>query len=225
MRLLVVEDSQRLLKYLTTGLRRAGYAIDTAQDGEEGLWLAESNEYDAIVLDIMLPKIDGLGVLTRLRANGSDTHILLLTAMDTVDDRVRGLDSGADDYLVKPFAFDELLARIQALVRRKYKTKSTHLKIGPLEIDTSHRKVLKGDEELSLKPREYALLEYLALRRGEVVARAEIEHHIYDDRAEPMSNVVNSAISILRKTIDSPGKESLIETRRGMGYVLDGGVP
>lgn len=225
MRLLIIEDSRRLRDSLTLGLRRVGYAVDAAADGEEGLWFAESNEYDVIVLDLMLPKMDGLTVLRRLRANGRDTHVLILTARDAVEDRVTGLQTGADDYLVKPFAFEELLARLQALVRRAYAAKNPVIQIGNLTLDTAQRLVQRGEEEIVLAPREYALLELLALRAGEVIARAEIEQHIYDDRAEPMSNVVDAAIYSLRRKIDAPDQPSLIRTRRGMGYSLEAPPP
>ncbi len=220
MRLLLVEDSERLQTYVGKGLRQAGYAVDVAGDGEQGLWLATENEYDAIILDVMLPKLDGITVLQRLRAEGRGTHVLILTAKDTVPDRVRGLEQGADDYLVKPFAFEELLARVQALVRRKYGEKQGRLAIGGLIIDTVRRVVTRNGETLELRPREYALLELLALRQGEVVSRSEIEQHIYDELAEPMSNVVDSAICLLRKKIDAAEGPSLIQTRRGMGYVM-----
>ena len=220
MRILLVEDSKRLQTYVGKGLRLAGYAVDVAGDGDEGLWLAVENEYDVIVLDLMLPKLDGISVLQRLRAAGRDAHVLLLTAKDTVADRVYGLGQGADDYLVKPFAFEELLARVQALARRAYGVKSAQLAIGDLTIDMARRIAAWKGEALNLRPREYALLELLALRRGELVSRTEIERHIYDELAEPMSNVVDSAICLLRKKINRPGSPSLIQTRRGMGYVL-----
>lgn len=222
MRILIVEDSNRLQTYLAKGLRRRGYAVDVVSDGEEGLFLAETGDFDVIVLDLMLPKRDGLSLLRELRAKGCSTHVLILTAKDTVDDRVKGLSEGADDYLVKPFAFEELVARIETLVRRSYGIKKPRLIYGDLEIDLAKRTVVRAGSELEMRPREYALLEYLALRQGEVVPRAEIELHIYDERVEPMSNVVDSAICSLRKLIDTPGKGSLIQTRRGMGYIFVG---
>lgn len=220
MRLLLVEDSERLQTYVAAGLRKAGFAIDVAADGEEGLWMALENAYDVIVLDIMLPKRDGLSVLAELRNADCDAHVLLLTAKDTVDDRVHGLELGADDYLVKPFAFEELVARVHALARRKYGNKSAEIAIGPLTVDTVKRLAFREGHPIALRPREFALLELLAHRHGDVVSRAEIEHHIYDDLAEPLSNVVDSAVCILRKKIDPPGAPSMIQTRRGMGYVL-----
>lgn len=220
MRVLIVEDSKRLQGYVARGLRNAGYAVDVADDGETGLWMAESHDYDVIVLDLMLPKIDGLTLLGRLRKEGNATHVLILTARDTVDDRVRGLQRGADDYLIKPFELKELLARVQALARRCYRVKSATLTIGELTIDSSARVVTREGEALDLTVREFALLEYLALRKGQVVSRTEIESHIYDDRVEAMSNVVDSAVYHLRRKIDRPGRPSMIRTRRGMGYVL-----
>jgi DNA-binding response OmpR family regulator len=187
--------------------------------------MAQSDDYDAIVLDLMLPKLDGLTVLERLRQQGHQTHVLILTAKDTVDDRVRGLQTGADDYLVKPFALEELLARVQALIRRGHSQKNPRIRIGRLEVDTSARTATAAGEPVNLTPREYALLEYLARRRGEVLSRTEIERHIYDDAADVMSNVVDSAICALRRKIDLPGRPSLIQTRRGMGYVLQAGEP
>jgi DNA-binding response OmpR family regulator len=221
MRLLLVEDSERLQRSVGTGLRKSGYAVDIAGTGPEGLWHAESHDYDVIILDIMLPGFDGLTLLRRLREQGKDTHVLLLTAKDTVPDRVIGLRAGADDYLIKPFAFDELLARIEALTRRKHGRKNPLIQVGDLEINTAARTVARGGKIIELFPREYALLEYLAARQGEVVSRTDIEAHIYDDRVEPLSNVVDSAVCALRRKIDPTGGPSLIATRRRMGYVLN----
>jgi DNA-binding response OmpR family regulator len=218
--MLLVEDSERLRRTLGAAFRHAGYAADLAADGEEGLWLARSNDYDVIVLDIMLPRLDGMTVLSRLREAGRDTHVLLLTAKDAVDDRVRGLRAGADDYLVKPFALDELLARVEALVRRRHGSKQPRLRFGHLELDTAGRCARRAGRRVELSPREYALLHYLALHPGEVVSRTQIEAATYDEQAEPMSNVVDAAIYALRKKIDDPGAPSLIQTRRGMGYVF-----
>ncbi len=216
MRLLLVEDSQTLRRSLRRALRHSGYAVDTAADGEEGLAAAELNDYDAMILDVMLPKLDGLTVLRRLRAGGRKTHVLLLTARDTVADRVEGLRQGADDYLVKPFALDELLARVEALCRRAYGSKESVLRIGDVEIDFAARKLSRADAGVQLTPREWRLLEYLARRLDEVVPRSEIEAHIYDEMVEPMSNVVDTAIYALRQKVGA----GLIHTRRGLGYVL-----
>jgi DNA-binding response OmpR family regulator len=216
-RILFVEDSQILLRTVRRALRHAGFAVDIAADGEEGLAAAELNNYDVLVLDIMLPKLDGLALLRRLRAAGNTTHVLLLTARDTVADRVEGLRQGADDYLVKPFALAELLERVRVLCRRAYGNKSGTLRIGSLELDFSARRLLRDGTEVELTAREWRLLEYLALRRGEVVPRSEIEAHIYDELVEPMSNVVDTAVYNLRRKIGA----NFIRTRRGLGYVLE----
>ena len=217
MRVLYVEDSEVLRRTVRRALRHAGFAVDTAADGAEGLALAELNDYDALVLDVMLPKLDGLAVLRRLRAAGKTTHVLLLTARDTVADRVEGLRQGADDYLVKPFALAELLARVEALCRRAYGAKTGALRIGPLDLDFAARRLRRDGADVELTAREWRLLQYLALRRGEVVPRAEIEAHIYDEFVEPMSNVVDTAVYALRRKIGA----EFIRTRRGLGYVLE----
>ncbi len=221
MRILIVEDSARLQRTLATALRRSNYAVDAAGDGEEGLWLAQTGVYDLVVLDIMLPKRDGLAVLAELRRQGNPVHVLLLTARDTVADRVQGLRTGGDDYLVKPFALDELLARVEALCRRAYGAKQPSLRIADLEIDTVARAVRRAGQSVELTAREYLLLEYLARRRGHIVSRTEIEDHIYNGNVDPMSNVVDSAVCSLRKKIGATGTVPLIHTRRGLGYVLD----
>lgn len=201
----------------------AGYAVDSAYDGEEGLWLATGNEYNVVILDLMLPKLDGISVLQQLRVSGRDTDVLILTAKDTVPDRVCGLEQGADGYLVKPFAFEELLARVQALVRRSDGARSNEIAGGDITIDMARRIALRGERDPELRPRDYALLELLALRRGELVSRTGIEQPIYDEPAEPgVSNVVDSGVCLLRKKIDRPGVPSLIQTKRGMGYQLQG---
>ena len=220
MKVLLVEDSVRLQMSVGRALRKAGYALDVTDNGEDGLWQAEANDYDVIVLDIMLPKLDGLSLLRQLRQKSKGTHVLLLTARDTVEDRVQGLQLGADDYLVKPFALEELLARIEALCRRAYGSKQTRFVIADLEIDTAAKEVFRAGNLVRLKPREYLLLEYLARRSGQVVTRGEIEAHIYDDSVDPMSNVVESAVCSLRKKISAPNPAPLIHTRHGLGYVL-----
>jgi len=219
-RILVVEDYEPLRSALRRGLSEEGMAVDTAEDGEEALWLARSNDYDVIVLDLMLPKRDGLSVLRELRRAGGGAAVLILTARDGVEDRVRGLDLGADDYLVKPFAFEEFLARVRALIRRKYDRKDPVIRIADLEVDTAARRARRGGEELKLTAREYALLEFLALRAGSVVTRTEIWEHLYSFNDEIKSNVVDVYIGYLRKKIERPGKPRLIHTRRGLGYVL-----
>ena len=221
MRILLIEDSERLQRSISTGLRKAGYKVDVSGDGNEGLWFAESFNYDVIILDLMLPGLDGLSLLSRLRRGKKLVHVLILSARDTVEDRVLGLESGADDYLVKPFSFDELLARIQALIRRRYGIKTNTINLGDLSIDIHGQTVSRSGRAIELSPREYYLLEFLALQRGRVVSRAEIEEHIYDERVEPMSNVVDSAVCSLRKKIDKPGSGSIIKTRRGHGYIIE----
>ena len=220
MRILVVEDYVPLRKAVTQGLEEAGFAVDATGDGQEALWYAGDENYDAIVLDLMLPGIDGLTLLRRLREAGNKTHVLILTAKDTLDDRVCGLNVGADDYLVKPFAFEELLARIRALIRRKYDAKDPLIRVGDLEVDTVRHVVHRGGEPVELTAREYALLEFLALRAGSLVTRSDIWEHVYEFHSSPESNVVDVYIGYLRKKIERPGLPRLIHTRRGQGYML-----
>jgi DNA-binding response OmpR family regulator len=220
MKVLFIEDSKRLHTAVGKGLRKAGYAVDMAADGKEGLYLAEINDYDVIILDLMLPGIDGLSILKKLREQDRDVHILILSALYSLENRVRGLQAGADDYLTKPFAFDELLARIQALIRRKYNVRNPLVRIGNLHVNTVTREVMRDGHMIDLAPREYLLLEYLLLRRGELITRAEIEKHVYDGRTCPKSNVVDSAICKLRKKINIHGQPEIIQTRRGQGYII-----
>ncbi len=220
MRLLLVEDSRRLRESMTEGLERMGYGVDAAPDGEAGLRYARHNAYDVLILDLMLPDIDGLDVLAALRAEGNEVHVLILTSRDGVEDRVRGLRAGADDYLVKPFAFDELTARIEALVRRQYGSKDTNIEVGPLVIDTAAKSVTRDGEPVDLSRREYALLEYLAFRRGEAVSRMQIEDHLYGEGNFPMSNAVDRIICTLRRKIQGGSAPELLRTRRGVGFVL-----
>ena len=198
MRVLLIEDSDRLRNTVAMVLRESGYAVDESDDGNDGLWKAQSNPYDVIILDIMLPGLDGLSILRSIREEENPSQVLLLSARDTVNDRVEGLRAGADDYLVKPFALAELLARVEALCLRAYGTKTSTLKIEGVEVDTKAKTVACSGEPLEITPREYAILEHLLLRRGEVVSRTEIESHIYDDVVSPMSNVVDRAICSLR---------------------------
>jgi DNA-binding response OmpR family regulator len=220
MRLLVVEDFQPLRESLVQGLREAGFAVDEAADGQTALWHARDGEHDVIVLDIMLPKIDGISVLRQLREQRSRSMVLFLTAKDTPQDRVAGLELGADDYLVKPFVFAELLARVRAMIRRKYETTSTILRVADLEIDTTHRMVKRGGKMIDLSGREFALIEYLALNAGRIVSRSDIWQHVYDFNASPESNVVDVYVGLLRKKIEREGSRKLIHTRRGQGYIL-----
>lgn len=220
MRVLVVEDYDPVRRAVVQALEEEGFAVDSSRDGQEGLWHARATPYDAIVLDLMLPGLDGLSVLRELRRSGQATPVLLLTARDAVSDRVKGLDAGADDYLVKPFALEELLARVRALVRRRYEKKDPVLRVDDLEIDTARRTVRRGDQEIDLTAREYALLEYLALRQGELVTRTDIWEHVYDFHSTAQSNVVDVYIGYLRRKIEGPGRRRLIHTRRGQGYIL-----
>jgi DNA-binding response OmpR family regulator len=220
MNILLIEDYNPLRKSLRQGLREAGFAVDATGDGEEGLWFARTGNYDAIILDLMLPKVDGLTILRKLRAQGNAVHILILTAKDTIRDRVQGLNLGADDYLVKPFAFEELLARVRALVRRKYEAKSPVIRVADLEIDTSAKTARRAGLTIELTPREYSILELLALRAGKIVTRTEIWEHIYEFEQEKTSNVVDVYIAFLRKKLEREGLPRLIHTRRGVGYVL-----
>ncbi len=222
MRVLVVEDYPPIQKAVAQGLREAGFAVDATGNGADGLWFASNNDYDVVVLDLMLPGLDGLTVLQRLRAQGRSTHVLILTARDTVPDRVRGLDVGADDYLVKPFAMEELLARVRALARRAYCAKNPTLGVADLLINTNRQDVSRGGDPIILTAREYALLEYLAMRAGQVVPRTDIWEHVYEFNAEADSNVVDVYIGYLRKKIERPGQPALIHTIRGAGYSLRG---
>lgn len=220
MRILLVEDYPPLQKSLAKGLREAGFAVDATGDGQEGLWYAMSNDYDVIILDLMLPKMDGLSILKKLREENKTNHILILTAKDTVEDRVRGLNMGADDYLIKPFAFGELLARLRALTRRSYIQKNPTLKVQDLHIDLNARRVWRADEEITLTSREYMLLEYLAMRTGQIVSRTDIWEHVYEFKSDASSNVVDVYIGYLRKKIEKNGTPPLIQTVRGQGYIL-----
>ena len=221
MKLLLVEDSERLQRSLQRGLRKLGFAVDAATNGEDGLWLATQNEYDVVLLDIMLPGIDGFSMLQQLRERGRKHHVLVLSARDQVEDRVRGLDLGADDYLVKPFAFEELVARIRALVRREYAQKNPLLEVGGLKIETSSRRVWVGEREVQVSPREYALLELLARRAGELVTRGEIWERMYEFEAGAESNVMDVMIYSLRRKLAHAGLPEIIHTRRGEGYFLE----
>lgn len=221
MRLLLIEDSERLRRSLSEGLRRSGFAVDAAEDGGVGLAFAEVNAYDAIVLDLMLPKVDGLEVLRRLRQGGNAAQVLILSALDQAADRIRGLDLGADDYLIKPFAFEELVARLRALVRRRYGAKDPVLRFRHLEVDTAAKFVRIEGRAAALPPLEYALLEILLLRRGRVLSKCEIQERLYDAAAEIASNVIEVLVSSLRRKVQPPGTSQIIVTRRGQGYLIE----
>jgi len=221
MRILIIEDSERLQRSLSMGLSKEGFRVDVSGNGNEAYLMARSFDYDVIILDLMLPGMDGITLLTKLRHDKNPVNVLILSAKDMVEDRVTGLQTGADDYLIKPFAFEELLARVQALIRRRYGIKQNVIKVGHLTLDIARRVVRRGNDLIELPPREYALFELLVLERGKLISRTKIEEHIYDERVEPMSNVVDAAICSLRKLIDVPEENSLIQTRRGMGYIID----
>lgn len=221
MRLLIVEDAARLRNMLGDALTRIGHGVDLAEDGEEGEAMARLNPYDAIVLDRMMPRKDGLDVLRDLRRDGITTPVLLLTALDGVDEKVRGLGIGADDYLTKPFALAELAARLEALTRRHHGQADSIIRIGPLEIDIAAKSVLRNSESIPLTAREFSLLECLARRPGQVLSRAQIEERIYSENDSPLSNAVDAAIYSLRRKLFPDGSPSLIQTRRGLGYVLE----
>ncbi len=220
MRILLVEDEKDLAAFLKKGLVEEGYSVDVAHDGEEGLYMAENFSADAVVLDIMLPKKDGLTVLKEMRSQGIATPVLLLTAKDTLPDKIAGLDIGADDYLTKPFEFDELLARLRSLLRRTSVTKEAVIRVGDLVVDTASHEVRRAGEVIKLSAREYSLLEFLAYRQGEVVSRTDITEHIYDETFDRDSNVVDVYMNYLRGKIDKGRDDKLLHTVRGAGYML-----
>jgi DNA-binding response OmpR family regulator len=222
MRVLLVEDHQPLVRVLRRGLDEEGFAVDIALDGEEADHKAKTANYDVIILDLMLPKEDGLSLLKRWRRDGMKSHVLVLTARSGIEDKVRGLDSGADDYMTKPFELEELLARLRALVRRGHQVKDPLLRIFDLEIDTSAHTVRRGGQPIHLTPREYTLLEFLAYHRGQVVTRSMIWEHLYNEEDENTSNVVDVYIRYLRNKIDKGFEPPLILTRWGEGYQLRG---
>jgi two-component system OmpR family response regulator len=221
MRILLIEDDQKIASFIVKGLKAAGYAVDHASDGEEGLPLALNEPYDVAIVDIMLPKLDGLKVIERMRKEKVNTPVIILSAKGSVDDRVRGLQKGGDDYLTKPFAFSELLARVQALLRRASSTpEPTRLTMGDLSIDLLTREVVRGNEKIELQPLEFSLLEYLMRHSGRVVSKTMIMEHVWDYNFDPQTNVVEVRISRLRDKIDRGFERKLIHTVRGVGYVL-----
>ena len=220
MRLLVAEDHPTLAQSISEGLRKEGYAVDLAMRGDEALHLAQVNDYDGIVLDMIMPGATGWDIIKSLREQERMTPVLCLTARDGVEDRVRGLDAGGDDYLTKPFAWDELLARVRSVVRRGYRGNPTIIKVGDLEIDTSRKSVRRDGENIELSAREFTLIEFLGTRRDQVVSRTEIWNHLYDQNDQTTSNVVDVYIGYLRNKIDRNHDKKLIHTRRGHGYML-----
>ena len=223
MRILLVEDEPSAARMMAKGLREQTYAVDVAQDGEGALYQANINDYDLIILDIMLPGKDGFEVCRELRAAGSPVPVLMVTARDTIDDRVGGLDIGADDYLTKPFDFRELLAHIRALLRRGQSLQPDTIKVDDLEMDTRAQQVRRAGRGVYLTAKEYALLEYLARRTGEVVARADIAEHVWDESFDPFSNLIEVYVQRLRRKVDDGHATKLLHTRRGAGYVLSKG--
>lgn len=221
MRILLVEDDPKIASFIVKGLKAAGYAVDHAFEGEEGLHLALSRHYDAAVVDVMLPVLDGLTMIDRIRKAKITTPVIILSAKDSVDDRVRGLQTGSDDYLTKPFAFSELLARIQALIRRAGGvSEPTRLAVGDLLVNLLTREVTRGGKKIDLQPLEFSLLEYLMRNAGRVVSKTMIMEHVWDYNFDPQTNVVEARISRLRDKINRGFEKKLIQTIRGVGYVL-----
>ena len=221
MRILLVEDDLKIASFVLKGLKESGFAVDHAPDGEEGLYLALNEPYDAAIIDIMLPKLDGLSLIEELRRQKVNTPVIILSAKRSVDDRVDGLQKGGDDYLTKPFAFSELLARVQALIRRSTgASEPTGLAVGDLSMNLLTREVIRGGKKIDLQPSEFALLEYLMRNAGKVVSKTMIMEHVWDYNFDPQTNVVEARICRLREKIDKDFGVKLIQTIRGAGYVL-----
>lgn len=221
MRILVVEDDKKIASFVVNGLKQAGFAVDHAADGEDGVHLALNESYDAAIIDIMLPKLDGLSLIEELRRQRVNTPVIILSARRSVDDRVRGLQTGSDDYLTKPFSFSELIARVQALIRRATNTpEPTRLAVGDMVIDLLTREVTRAGKKIYLQPREFALLEYLMRNPGRMISKTMIMEHIYDYNFDPQTNVVDVLICRLRDKIDRDFMKKMIHTIRGVGYVL-----
>ncbi|MBI5039572.1 MAG: response regulator transcription factor [Nitrospirae bacterium] len=222
MRILIVEDDKQTALFISKGLRQEGFAVDLASDGEDGLHFAVTEPYDAAVIDIMLPKLDGLALIAEMRRNGSEIPVIVLSAKSLIDDRIKGLQAGGDDYLVKPFAFSELVARIHALIRRASRAgELTALSVGNLKVDLARRKVFRKGIEIELQPKEFALLEYLMRNVGRVVSKTMIMEHVWDYNFDPRTTVVESRVCRLRDKVDRPFGANLIHTIRGVGYVLE----
>ena len=225
MNILIVEDSKTLRETLHDGLSKLGYGVDAVGDGKEGLDYARFKEYDVIILDLMLPGMDGLSVLRELRAAGKKTHVLILSAKDQVEDRVRGLQLGADDYMIKPFSFDELCARIGTLVRRRYEAKNPQVVIGGLTLNTAIREARRGKTVIPLTPGEYTILEFLALNRGRVINAEQLIEASHSSDATPSENVVQVMVCNLRKKLAAAGEGEAVKTRRGYGYYIESVTP
>jgi two-component system copper resistance phosphate regulon response regulator CusR len=220
MRVLVVEDDVRIARFVSKGLREQAYAVDVTGDGDDALYKASINDYDAVILDVMIPGRDGFEVCRELRATGSTVPLIMVTARDAVADRIAGLDTGADDYLVKPFEVSELLARLRALLRRGHAVRPQMMVIADLSIDTRAHGVSRGGRAIKLTAKEYALLEYMAREAGRVLTRGEIAEHVWDENFDPWSNLIDVNVNRLRRKIDEPFATPLIHTRRGEGYLL-----
>lgn len=225
MKVLIIEDEKKVAKFIEQGLREEHYEVELAYDGEEGLERAISGEFDGIILDLMMPKRDGISLLRELRARGITTPVLILTAKGTIQDKITGLDSGADDYLSKPFHFEELTARIRSMLRRSSVEKSTQLKVGDLILDPISRKAKRGNTEIELTTREYALLEYLMRNADRVLSRSVITQHVWNYNFAVDSNLVDVYINRLRNKVEAEGGSRLIHSIRGVGYVMREGVP
>jgi DNA-binding response OmpR family regulator len=224
MRILIIEDDRKISSFLQKGFKEVGYASDVAEDGETGLEMTQRDVYDAIVADLMLPKLDGLDMIERMRTEGTDTPVIILSAKRTVDDRIKGLQTGGDDYMVKPFSFSELLVRIQALLRRAQRSpQTTVLQVGDLKLNLADRTAERTGEQIELQPREFALLEYLMRNPGRVITKTSILEHVYDYSFDPQTNVVDVLVCRLRNRIDKQFEKKMIQTVRGVGYVLKAG--
>ena len=224
MRLLLIEDDPEVSAFISKGMKEAGYTIDTAFDGKNGLFLATTEDYDLMIVDRMLPELDGLTIIKTIRGTGKTTPVLILSALGEVDDRVRGLRSGGDDYLVKPFAFAELLARVEVLFRRQdhvQGVQETRLKAGDLELDLLSRKVIRGDREIELQAREFKLLEYMLRNKGRLVTRTMLLEHVWDYHFDPQTNVIDVHVSRLRGKIEKGFDSKIVRTVRGAGYIID----
>jgi heavy metal response regulator len=220
MRILVVEDEKKVASFIEKGLEEEGYAVDVAADGEEGLAMALTQVHDLLILDVRLPKLDGLRVLRALRDDGVTAPVLLLTVRATIEDKVLGLDAGADDYLTKPFAFQELVARVRALLRRRVEAEPTVLRLGDLTLDPARRSVTRGGEKIDLSPREFTLLDYFMRNPGRVLTRTMIAEHVWDYSFDTSTNIIDVYVNYLRKKIDADREPKLLRTIRGVGYVL-----
>lgn len=225
MRLLLIEDNAPLRKAVGQFLREAGYIVDTAESGDEGLWAATENPYDAILLDLMLPHVDGMEILRQLRGKGNPVHILVISARDGLEDRLEALDAGADDYLVKPFPLAEVLARVRAMLRRCYVKKNPVMTVADVQLNPIRRTVYRGEREIELTALEYRMLEYFFYRVGEVISRTDVWERVFEDGSGGCSNTVDVYIGYLRKKLTAGGEPNLIHTRRGQGYILEEAAP